>query len=82
MIQYLVTAVVVYISYKVYTWTRCPDEIKHLPSLPFWSFFRFALSNESYPEKMEKELQPMFDEHGVFRVRLANYLLAIFINSY
>jgi hypothetical protein len=72
MIQYLVTAVVVYTTYKVYTLTRCPDEIKNIPSLPFWSFFKFSLSNESLPKKMEKELQPMFNEHGVVRVRLAN----------
>ncbi|KXN65537.1 cytochrome P450, partial [Conidiobolus coronatus NRRL 28638] len=67
MILYLVAALVVYISYKIYTWTRCPDEIKHLPSLPFWSYFRLSLSDESFTEKMKKEFQPMFDEYGIVR---------------
>jgi hypothetical protein len=77
MIQYLSTALIAYTAYKVYYWTHCPDEIKHLPSLPFWSFFRFTLSDESYTEKMKREFQPMFDKHGVVRVRLANYQLVI-----
>jgi hypothetical protein len=73
MIQYLVAALIAYTSYKIYTWTRCPDEIKHLPSLPFWSFFTFSLSGESFPEKMKKDFQPMFDGYGVVRVRLEYY---------
>jgi hypothetical protein len=75
MIQYLLTAFVVYISYKIYNWTRCPDEIKHLPPLPLWSFFGFILSNESFPEKMKMKFQPMLDEYGV--VRVTNILLIL-----
>jgi hypothetical protein len=68
MLQYLTTALIAYASYKIYTWTRCPDEIKHLPALPMMAFFRIAFSNDSLPEKVKKDFQPMFDEYGVVRV--------------
>jgi hypothetical protein len=71
MIQYLVVFLVAYTFYKVYAWTRCPDEIKQLPSLPFWSFFKYVFSSDSYPEKLKKDFQPMFNEYGLVRVRLA-----------
>ncbi|KXN65536.1 cytochrome P450, partial [Conidiobolus coronatus NRRL 28638] len=67
MIQYLFSVLIAYATYKIYKYTRCPDEIKHLPSLPLWSFFTLSLSNESLPEKMKKEFQPMFDKYGVVR---------------
>ncbi|KXN65535.1 cytochrome P450 [Conidiobolus coronatus NRRL 28638] len=68
MIQYLSATLIAYLSYKIYNLTRCPNEIKHLPSLPLWSFFCFSFSNESFPEKLKKEFQPMFDKYGIVRV--------------
>ncbi|KXN68425.1 cytochrome P450 [Conidiobolus coronatus NRRL 28638] len=67
MLKYLGTTLIAYISYKVYNWTSCPEEIKHLPALRYWAFFHFVFSKDSFDDKCRKDFQPMFDKYGVVR---------------
>jgi hypothetical protein len=81
MILYILLALFSYIGYRVYKFTRCPKELESLKAVPLTSFFYFFLSKESFPVKMQKEFQPLIDEHGIIRVCYYEYIsLYILIN--
>jgi hypothetical protein len=68
MIFYFVIGIVVFLTYKIYIWTRCPKELKNVPALPLLTFLKFNLDKRGLKEKMDTYYQPFLNEHGVVRV--------------
>jgi hypothetical protein len=73
MFYYFFIGLLAYIVYKLYIFTRCPDELKGLPAAPLDAFFAFHLNRKlDFVEKYDKYFAPYLNEHGVVRVSLQN----------
>jgi hypothetical protein len=55
----IAAAVVLYFSYRVHKMSEIPENLRHIPAVPYWPFMRSLLSGESIDHRARKYILPV-----------------------
>jgi hypothetical protein len=55
----IASAVAAFISYQLYSMSRIPKKLRHIPAVSYWTYMRSALSSDSIDVRAQKIILPL-----------------------